>query len=102
MERKVRAAAARSKAAILAQMLQGNGLVFDIVILWNATDLAPETQVAIVSTVLVDKSAMFQFASSNSATSSAMSISLMILDSGLLKTELRIFRSPYQSNNTTT
>jgi hypothetical protein len=55
-----KATAAHRKAATLAQMLQGNRLIFDVGILWNTSDLAPETQAAIVSNVLVDKSAMFR------------------------------------------
>jgi hypothetical protein len=58
--KKGKTAAARRKAATLAQMLQGNGLVFDVGILWNTADLAPEIRATIVSTVLADKSAMFR------------------------------------------
>jgi hypothetical protein len=58
--KKGKAAAAHRKAATLAHMLQGNGLVFNVGMLQNTTDLAPETRAAIVSMVLVDKSAMFR------------------------------------------
>jgi hypothetical protein len=54
------ATAACRKAATLAQMVQGNGLVFDVGMLRHTSDLTPENQAAIVSTVLVDKSAMFR------------------------------------------
>jgi hypothetical protein len=50
----------RRKAATLAQMLQGNGLVFDDGTLRNTSDLTSENRRSIVSTVLNDKSAMFR------------------------------------------
>jgi hypothetical protein len=53
-------AAARRKTTTLAQMLQGKGLVFDDGTLRNTADPVPETRAAVVSTVLVDKSAMFR------------------------------------------
>jgi hypothetical protein len=58
--KKSKVAAARRKAATLAQMLQGKGLIFDVGILRNTTDLSPETRATIVSMVLADKNAMFR------------------------------------------
>ena len=57
---KGQAVIARRKAATLAQMLQGNGLVFDDGTLKNTSDLTSENRKSIVSTVLNDKSRMFR------------------------------------------
>lgn len=50
----------RRKSTTLAQMHQGNRLVFDVGILWNTTNLAPEIWATVVSTVLNNKNTMFQ------------------------------------------
>ena len=50
---------ASHKAVALAQMLQGNGLVFEDGKLRHTSDLTPENRKSVVSTVLNDKSAMF-------------------------------------------
>jgi hypothetical protein len=52
--------ATRCKAASLVQMPQENRLVFDVGVLRNTMDLAPEIRTTIVSTVLNDKNTMFQ------------------------------------------
>ena len=60
IRKKGQAVIARRKAATLAQMLQGNGLVFDDGTLRNTSDLTSENRRSIVSTVLNNKSAMFR------------------------------------------
>jgi hypothetical protein len=60
IRKKGQAVIARRKAATLAQMLLGNGLVFDDGTLRNTLDLTSENRKSIVSTVLNDKSTMFR------------------------------------------